>query len=98
MDKIRRAVQVALIVICFVSLKRTENFSLKLTLYIVCVSLLVQEFLKIFNAEMDENVQLKGDKYKYLRLFGIVVVELLILLGVYYLSTLLMFEKNISKH
>lgn len=98
MDKIRKAAQVSLIVICFVSLKRTENFSLKLTLYIVCVSLLVQEFLKIFNAEMDENVQLKGDKYKYLRLFGIVVVELLILLGVYYLSTLLMFEKNISKH
>lgn len=92
MKRIRTSIQVILVGICFVTFKRSSNFALQLALYMVLNAIVIQEFLHIYNAERakDNNGdELMNYSSRYLRLAGIVILELFVIGTLYYFSTIL---------
>lgn len=92
MKKVRESLQLILVIICFVTFKQSSNLALQLALYMVLNSIIIQEFLHIYNAERvkDKNGdELMNNSSRYWRLAGIVLLELLVIGTLYYLSTIL---------
>jgi hypothetical protein len=92
MKKFREASQLTIVIICFVTFKRTDNLALQLSLYMILNTIIIQEFMHIYNKERNiEKIEYKliNDKYLYWRLVGIVILELLIIATVFYLSTIM---------
>lgn len=89
MNNIRKGLQYALIGIGFVIFRRTDNFPLKFSLFIVLVSLIIQEFLHIFNSEIKKSeipFLNKVNHNYFLKIAFIIVLELLLIGALYYLS------------
>ncbi len=91
MKQTRKTIQVVIVILAYITFKRTQNVPLMLTLYVLLVSVMMQEFLYIFNTEKEQgkNDVYINDKYRYLRTAGVVIIELLTLAFVYYLSTIM---------
>ncbi len=93
MKKARNTIQLIVVIICFVTFKRTTNVALQLSLYMVLNAIIIQEFIHIYNTERDKDKsedKLMNDTYRYWRLAGIVMVELFVIATVYYLSTVML--------
>ncbi|MBA4260244.1 MAG: hypothetical protein C0446_13850 [Chitinophaga sp.] len=92
MKNLRDTIQLILVIIGFITFKRTTNTALQLTLYMVLNAIIIQEFMQIYNAERDRDKSQTNviiDQYRYWRLAGIVLVELFVVATVYYLSSIL---------
>ena len=92
MKKTRDTIQLIIVMLCFVTFKRTDNVALQLSLYMVLNAIIIQEFIRIYNTERDvekSNYTLVNDKYRYWRLVGIIILELFVMATVYYLSTIM---------
>ena len=93
MKKTRESVQVILVIFCFIIFKRTNNLALQLTLYIILNSIIVQEFLHIYNNERNSEKNEENRLNKVLpkwRLAVILFLQFFIILTIYYLSTILL--------
>ena len=51
MKKFRDASQLTIAIICFVTFKRTDNLALQLSLYMILNTIIIQEFMHIYNKE-----------------------------------------------
>jgi hypothetical protein len=92
MKKIRDAIQLMIVILCFVTFKRSGNLALQLTLYIVLNAIIIQEFIHIYNTERElakNDDKFMNDPYRYWRLAGIVMLELFVIATVYYLSAIM---------
>ena len=89
----RESIQTILVIICFIIFKRTTNFALQLTLFIILNAVVIQEFLHIYNNERNSkkaNENFKESSVGIWQLVGIIMLEIFVILTVYYLSTILL--------
>jgi hypothetical protein len=92
MKKTRDTIQLIIVMLCFVTFKRTDNVALQLSLYMVLNAIIIQEFMHIYNTERDKEKsddKFMNDTYRYWRLAGIIILELFVIATVYYLSTIM---------
>lgn len=92
MKKVRDTIQLIIVILCFVTFKRSTNVALQLALYMVLNAIIIQEFMHIYNTERDKDKsddKIMNDTYRYWRLAGIVLLELFVIATVYYLSTIM---------
>jgi len=91
--RFRESIQTILVIICFIIFKRTANFALQLTLFIILNAVVIQEFLHIYNNERNSkkaNENFKESSVGIWQLVGIIMLEIFVILTVYYLSTILL--------
>ncbi len=91
--RFRESIQTILVIICFIIFKRTTNFALQLTLFIILNAVVIQEFLHIYNNERNSkkaNENFKESSVGIWQLVGIIMLEIFVILTVYYLSTILL--------
>lgn len=93
MKKIRTSTQVILVMLCFITFKRTTNVGLQLALFIVLNAIIVQEFMHIYNYESNRDKKedhLDVSPNRYWRLAAILALELFVIATIYYLSGILL--------
>lgn len=89
MTNFRKGLQFAIIGISFIIFKRTHSVPLKLALFLILVSLILQEFLYIFNRELKnaENSYFnKVNKNQVFQIVFVAILQLLLIGALYYLS------------